>query len=276
MTRISSRARFAPRQKCVPWPNARCGIGIAADVEPERIREHVLVAVRGRPPQRDLVAGRDRVLVDVDRSGGGAAVVRGRRRPSQDLLDGRGQQGSVVVARAGHWSQLSMNASTPTAIELRVVSVPAATSSVKNICCSSSVRHVVAASRRRGCRRARVVADRLPSSSRRPYSNIAAFAAASPRRLAELAIVVVEHCLGPREQLVTIVLRHAHQPGDRLQGQLGRHLDEEVARALVDRGRRRSVARARRDRPRAARAPSASRTGARAAGSGCGADRPSC
>jgi hypothetical protein len=47
--------------------------------------------------------------------------------------------------------------------------------------------------------------------------------------LAEVAAVVVEGGVGPREEPVAIVLRHAEQARDRLQRQLGGDVEQEVA-----------------------------------------------
>ncbi len=63
--------------------------------------------------------------------------------------------------------------------------------------------------------------------------------------LAEVAVVVVERRVRPREEPMAVGLRHAEQAGDRLQRQLGGHVDEEVAAAARDGGvedRRRSLA----------------------------------
>ena len=57
-TRISRRARLAPRQKCAPpaaVPDVR--VGISGDVEQPRIAELRFVAVGRVVPHRDLVAG---------------------------------------------------------------------------------------------------------------------------------------------------------------------------------------------------------------------------
>ena len=71
----------------------------SCDVEAERVLEDVLVAVRGRVPQRDAVTFGDRDAADLRRAGGPAREVRDGRRPAQDLLD-RGPH-RVGVASAG-------------------------------------------------------------------------------------------------------------------------------------------------------------------------------
>ena len=48
----------------------------------------------------------------------------------------------------------------------------------------------------------------------------------------ELGILVAGHLIGPAEQLVALLLRHTEQSGDHLEGQLTRHLLDEVAMPL--------------------------------------------
>ena len=75
-------------------------VRIARDVEAERVGEDALVAVRGRVPERDLVAGADRLAAERDVARRGAAVVGGGARPAQDLLDGAGHERPVGAQRA--------------------------------------------------------------------------------------------------------------------------------------------------------------------------------
>ncbi len=49
----------------------------------------------------------------------------------------------------------------------------------------------------------------------------------------ELRVVASDHLVGPVEQLATVFRRNPEQAGDRLQRQLGGHLKDEVARALL-------------------------------------------
>ena len=51
-----------------------------------------------------------------------------------------------------------------------------------------------------------------------------------------LGVLAAGHLVGPAEQLVAVLLRHAEQAGDGLQRQLARHLLDEVAGALGGRG----------------------------------------
>ena len=138
-TRISSRARFAPRQWCTPWPNPRCGFGSRRDVEPERLLEHELVAVRRRLPEHDLVAGARSSWPPSSTS-----RVAVRRLYAAGCVQ-RTISSTAVAHRAGSsrsaasWSGYSVSATIAPAIALRVVSAPAAHSRLKKNCSSWSV-----------------------------------------------------------------------------------------------------------------------------------------
>ena len=69
----------------------------AIDAERERIVEHLLVAVRRREVERDLLAGADRRAPHLAVLGGGAGEVADRADPAQDLLDRVGQQLGTVA-----------------------------------------------------------------------------------------------------------------------------------------------------------------------------------
>src|SRR5688500_3374646 len=73
-------------------------VGIAGDVEAERVVEHGLVAVAGDVPEADLLAGADHLPAQLEVPGGVAAEEHDRRRPPQDLLDGAVD----VRRRVGH------------------------------------------------------------------------------------------------------------------------------------------------------------------------------
>ena len=64
----------------------------AIDAERERIVEHLLVAVRRREVQRQLLARADRLAAHLAVLGRGAREVADRADPAQDLLHGVGQQ----------------------------------------------------------------------------------------------------------------------------------------------------------------------------------------
>ncbi len=98
MLRISDRARFAPRQKCTPPPpKATWSLGVAADVEAVGIGEHVGVPVGGHVVDDDLVAGLDGLAVEHGVAGGRAAEVVDRRAPAQHLLDRARVEAGVVA-----------------------------------------------------------------------------------------------------------------------------------------------------------------------------------
>ena len=88
----STRATWAPMQKCSPKPNARCGFGRRSIRNANGIVEHVLVAVRRPEVERDLLAGADRLAAQLVVLGGRAGEVADRAGPAQDLLDRVGQQ----------------------------------------------------------------------------------------------------------------------------------------------------------------------------------------
>ena len=108
-TRISRRARFAPRQWWMPWPKPRCGFGSrarskrngSANTRSSRFADAsqntTLSPASIVSPPSSTVAGR------------GAAVVRRGMRPAHDLLD-RGRHHRPVVAqhaRAGRGTRSS-------------------------------------------------------------------------------------------------------------------------------------------------------------------------
>ena len=119
---------------------AEVRIRVAAEVEAERIGEHVLVAVRRRFPEHHLVAGVHGLAAQVEVTRRGATVVRGRVGPAHDLLDrARRRVGRPASRSVRHWSGNASSATTAPAIALRVVSAPAAHSSEKKNCNSWSV-----------------------------------------------------------------------------------------------------------------------------------------
>ena len=69
----------------------------AVDAKRERIVEHVLVAVRRREVQRELIAGADRHAAHFAVLGRDAREVADRAGPAQDLLDRVGQQLGIVA-----------------------------------------------------------------------------------------------------------------------------------------------------------------------------------
>jgi hypothetical protein len=79
-----------------PVPEREMRVGVAVEVESERVGEHGVVAVRGGIPVGGLVPGGDAVPRQLDVPGGRAAVVRRGARPAQDLLDGAREERPVA------------------------------------------------------------------------------------------------------------------------------------------------------------------------------------
>ena len=74
-------------------------VGVAADVEPGRIVERLLVAVARREPGHHLVAGLDRDAAELRVARRRAAEVRERRDPTDELLD-RGRDELAIGTQA--------------------------------------------------------------------------------------------------------------------------------------------------------------------------------
>ena len=139
-----------------------------------------------------------------------------------------------------------MSASTPTAIELRVVSLPAAIEQVEEHLqlelghgSGAAGRSTRRARRRTACRRraSPLLVDQPACRTRtsRPPPRRRLLA-----RLAEIAVVVVERRVGPAEAAGGDRPAARRAAGDRLQRQLGGDVDQEVARPAdgrVDDGR---------------------------------------
>ena len=81
-----------------PMPEGEVEVWRAAKVEPVRVGELALVAVRRWVPQHDRVAGPDRRAVQVEVCGRRAGELDHRRRPPQQLLDG-GLDHAVGIGR---------------------------------------------------------------------------------------------------------------------------------------------------------------------------------
>ena len=130
--RSSQRARLAPEAEVLAEPEREVEVRVAADVEAVRVGELALVPVGRRVPQGDGVAGPDRDVAELDVGDRGAGELDDRRRPPQDLLGRRLDEagrvgGQPVAARPG----ASSSAWTPPVMALRVVSLPAPTSSTR-------------------------------------------------------------------------------------------------------------------------------------------------
>ena len=136
ITVISRRARWAPRQKCGPGPpKPRWSFGVRRDVEAVRVVEHRLVAVGRRVPEHDLVALVELLVADADAVlGDGAPEVDHRRGPAHDLLD-RGRRPAPSKSASQRCllvGVLGERRARPWEMALRVVSLPATTSRMKN------------------------------------------------------------------------------------------------------------------------------------------------
>ena len=137
---------------------------------------------------------------------------------------------------SSHWSGLFANAIMPWVIELRVVSLPATASMITKKPNSSSESFSPSMS-------AWISVVTMSSVGFLPRSSAIFHGVHDQlhRRLrgidvGVLRVLATGHLVGPAEQLVAVLLRHAQQAGDRLQRQLARHLLDEVAGALGRRG----------------------------------------
>ena len=102
---ISSRARWAPRQKCGPMPNATCGFGSRRRSRRVRVGEHRRVAVGRAEPDHDLVAGPDLLVAEhrVARSpcaGTAAPATRSAAAPRPRSAGARGARPATTTGRA--------------------------------------------------------------------------------------------------------------------------------------------------------------------------------
>ena len=231
ITRISRRARLAPRQKWVRCPKVRWGLGSRLMSNRNGSVEDQFVPIGRRPPQGDLVAGGDGLAAQLGGPGGRPPVVEGGGGPPQDLLHRRrasanGRPGGRPAGRGarsappcpGRWS-------------CGWSRCPATTSRLKNISSSRSARGRVPPPS--SSIRAWAATEIIPSSGRRPLVGDEPAPVGGHRRrrggdlvagLPELAALVVEGRVGPRHQVVPVLLGHPHQRRHRLERELGRHL----------------------------------------------------
>jgi hypothetical protein len=213
-------------------------VRIARDVEAERIREDALVAIRGRVPVRDLVAGADRLAGQRHVARRGAAVVGGGARPAQDLFDGTGHEPPVGAQRA-HLLRM-LREREHTAGDRVARGLGAGDEQQRQEGDDLVVRQAARGSGRVGDlgvhdEREHVVARlrAFVSDERAPVAGDADRRVAQPLRgLPELAVAVVHERRGPREDLVAIGLGHAEEARGDLQRQLGGDVAQEVAPAL--------------------------------------------
>ena len=78
-------------------------VGGATDVEPERIRELLLVAVGRDVPEKDLVALPDRAVVEFDVARGRSAEVQQRAAPAEHLFHRCLDQRGIVAEAPGDY-----------------------------------------------------------------------------------------------------------------------------------------------------------------------------
>ena len=115
MTRSSSRARCAPRQRCALCsPKATWSLGVARGLEVVGVVELLLVVVRRDVPEDDLVAGLQVLTAQLGVLDDGATKMHGRRSPTQHLVDEALSLGaSSMIVSAAKNSGCSMNACIP-------------------------------------------------------------------------------------------------------------------------------------------------------------------
>ena len=233
-TRISRRARCAPRQKWAPWPNVRCGFGSRSRRNCVGCGEVPFVAVGRALPDHDLLPGLDRLAAELAPHGRGAAFGRRRRRPAEDLLDGRRHRQAARCAadRAGRanrrrraWHRRWRCASSRLPPRTGARRRPTA----RRRSGAAGPRRAARRGRRRRACRARGVA-RFSSMRARPYSYMRSRAAWRCGGHGEEVRLVgdVEDVLDRFEEEVTIALGDAEQQADRLHRQLGREVEQEV------------------------------------------------
>src|SRR5687767_13866372 len=76
---LEDQPHLQPCKRCAqaemrPVAEGQMRIGVAADLERERLAEHVFVAIRRRPPERHLVAGSDVLTAELRVARRGPAV----------------------------------------------------------------------------------------------------------------------------------------------------------------------------------------------------------
>ena len=138
-TRASRRASGAPRQKWGPKPKLDVGIGVSVDAQLTGVgAEDLLVTVGRGVEQQHRVPGVHGLPADGDRLGGRAQERDHRRGPAQQLLDGPGDERAVRPQRRPLVG-CSERATRPPEIRLRVVSLPATSSWMRNMASSASL-----------------------------------------------------------------------------------------------------------------------------------------
>jgi hypothetical protein len=78
-------------------PEGQVRVGVATDVEPERIGEHRLVEVGRGVVEHDPITLADALAADLDVAGRGAAEVVHGSDPTKHLFDGERNLGSILL-----------------------------------------------------------------------------------------------------------------------------------------------------------------------------------
>jgi hypothetical protein len=217
---------------------AEVRVRIAADVELERVREDRLVAVRGHLPERELVARAQPLAGELGVARERAALVHRGRGPAHDLLDRHrdplrlareslplsGVEQRLQAARerlarglaAGHEQQMEEQQELAVGEARRLLAGQLGVDHHRE--------HVVAG--RGTLARDQLGPIALDALVRRAHLVV---------RLAQIAARVLEREVDPIAQLRARLLRNAEQHADRLERQLARDVDHEVAAAAPDR-----------------------------------------
>ena len=129
ITRISMRARLAPRQKCgPPAPKAMWGLGLRVMSKVCGFVEDALVPVGRDVEEHHLGVLLDRLAAELEGRGGLAPEVHDRGDEAEHLLDGVGQERPVVAQQLATGRGGRRRRPWPPEMRLRVVSLPATVS----------------------------------------------------------------------------------------------------------------------------------------------------
>ncbi len=232
----------------------------AIDAERERVVEHLLVAVRRREVQRHLLPRPDRHAAHLAVLGRGPGEVADRAGPAQDLLDGVGQQvgiGAQLLPLVAVLAEREQPAADRVA--RRLVARLDEELAVRDELLLGERRPVDLAADQLAHQIVLRVAPALVDQAPEVGVHLAAGAldrlAGRLARAPVLRIVLADHLVGPAEQQLPVVARHAEDPGDhRERERRGDAFDEvELARrrprARPRRGSRSRSARCRRAAP---------------------------
>ena len=129
-----------PQAEVGPEAEAHVRVGVAVDAQPVGVgAEHLLVPVGRGVDQQHRVALGDRHAPDGGGRGGRAHERDDRRRPAQQLLDGAREERPVGPQRRPLVRGARPGPPGPPEIRLRVVSLPATSSWIRNMASSASL-----------------------------------------------------------------------------------------------------------------------------------------